>query len=132
MKDFWSRHFKLLVTLLVIFLLITSALAILSHYFPEERRDFMPSHLIQVFNNNHGTLTISDVYFIRSWMTFDYINTLFRLPPDYLKTQLNITDPHYPRISIRTFAKNSHVDVTVFLNMVQEDVKNFLSITTKK
>ena len=122
----------MLVILLVFFLLIISTLAILSHYFPEERRNIMSSHLIQVFQNNHGTLTVSDVVLIRSWMTFDYINTLFRLPPDYLKTQLNITDVHYPRISIRTFAKNSHVDTSVFLNTVQEDIKSFLSMPVQK
>ena len=39
-------------------------------------------------------------------MTFDYINTLFKVPPGYLKTDLSITDPSVSRLSLSGYAKN--------------------------
>ena len=54
-------------------------------------------------NHKHIPLGINDVSAIRPWMTFDYINRLFNLPSDYLKTALKITDSRYPRITISNY-----------------------------
>jgi len=126
MKEFWIKHIKLLLVLLATILIIISIFSILGRFFPEERQDLAPSHLIQVFRNNHGSLTVNDVGLIKSWMTFDYINKLFKLPPEYLKMQLAIADTRYPRISIRSFAKNNNMDINIFLLNVEQEVRNYL------
>jgi hypothetical protein len=46
----------------------------------------------------------TDVDKIRDWMTFDYINKVFRLPPAFLKDALGITDALYPNITLRRYA----------------------------
>jgi len=49
---------------------------------------------------HHGPLPLTDASIIRSWMTFDYVNKLFGLPPEYLQQQLQITNTRYPRLTI--------------------------------
>src|SRR5579872_7402624 len=47
-----------------------------------------------------GTLTATDASSTQAWMTFDYVNRVFTLPPDYLRSTLNISDSRYPRLTI--------------------------------
>src|SRR5208283_6194519 len=54
---------------------------------------------------HHAPLSANDVDVIRPWMTFDYINTAFRLPPDYLKTQLSVVDTRYPQLTISSYVR---------------------------
>ena len=60
------------------------------------RRELSLSASVQ----KHGALNASEVGVIRPWMTFDYINRIFGLPKDYLKDQLQISDPHYPNSTL--------------------------------
>ena len=60
-------------------------------------------------------------------MTFDYVNTLFRLPPTYLETQLTITDPRYPRMSIGSYANHNHIDLTTFMGELDAAITNYLA-----
>jgi hypothetical protein len=76
---------------------------------------------------NHGPATVSDIGFVRSWMTFDYVNKLFNIPPDYLKTSLSISDARYPKISIAEYAKDDHLDTPVFLSDVLGALHNYLT-----
>ena len=55
---------------------------------------------------NHPHLTVNDVNVIRTWMTFDYLNKLFTLPPEYLKARLRYFEPAYPKLTIGEFAKD--------------------------
>jgi hypothetical protein len=71
---------------------------------------------------HHGPLPVADASVIRTWMTFDYINKLFALTPEYLQTSLKITDSHYPRITIANYAANQHESVGVLLSQVQQAV----------
>ncbi len=68
----------------------------------------------------------NDIDLIEEWMTFDYINKIFGLPSDYVKTQLQITDSRYPRISLSGYARNQHIDVATLLNSVADAVRNYL------
>lgn len=81
------------------------------------------------FIRQHRPPTANDAGFIRPWMTFDYINKIFNLPSDYLKTQLQITDPRYPKLSISGYARSQHIDTGTFLGSVMSAVRNYL--TTK-
>ena len=41
-----------------------------------------------------------NVDMIRDWMTFSYVNKVYNLPFDYLKTELSITNKKYPNMII--------------------------------
>jgi hypothetical protein len=73
----------------------------------------------------HAPLPASDATTIRTWMTFDYVNKLFALPPEYLQAQLQITDPHYPRLTIASYAKNTSLNQTTLLGEVEAAVRNY-------
>jgi len=75
-----------------------------------------------------GPLTAADASVIRPWMTFDYVNRLFGLPPDYLKTQLMITNTRYPQLSIGGYANSQHVSQTIFVGQVVSAVQNYLTV----
>lgn len=70
------------------------------------------------FLRNHGPLAPADAGLVRPWMTFDYINKIFNLPPDYLKTRLDITDPRYPKLSVSEYAKSHAFMITEYLGDV--------------
>jgi hypothetical protein len=79
-----------------------------------------------------NTLTSNDAHIIESWMTFDYINTAFHLPPDYLKTNLEIPEgSSFPRISIKKYASLNKIDSVVLTQKIIDLVKayNIPSIT---
>lgn len=59
---------------------------------------------------------------IQSWMTFGYINFVFELPTDYLKTAADISDPRYPNIQIARYARMHTVDVNEILANVKQAV----------
>jgi hypothetical protein len=68
-------------------------------------------------------LAQSDVSMIQSWMTFDYINRVFNIPADYLRTALHVSDSAYPRIPLSRYAKNHAVDPAAFLDQVKNAVR---------
>jgi hypothetical protein len=65
---------------------------------------------------------------IATWMTFDYLNMVFKLPPDYLKTSLSITDARYPRLTIKRLAADQKADPAIALTAVKAAVQAFLSV----
>jgi hypothetical protein len=78
-----------------------------------------------LFLKNHAPLSPDSTSVIRTWMTFDYVNRLFGLPPDYLKAAMDITDPRYPRVTLSNYAKEMKVSVTSTLEMVQSTVSKY-------
>lgn len=71
--------------------------------------------------------TIDKVIFIQRWMTFDYVNHLFALPPEYTQIQLGITDTRYPRLTLSEYASDAKLSQTEFLNNVQDAVRTYLT-----
>ncbi len=59
---------------------------------------------------------------IQDWMTFRYINSIFRLPPPYLAQTLNITDAYYPNLVIGTYASSRQLNPAAFLESVKQAV----------
>jgi hypothetical protein len=59
-------------------------------------------------------------------MTFDYINKLFGLPPTYLKDQLSISSPAYPKLTIGAYTKGIHANASSTLSGVQDSVRQYL------
>lgn len=82
---------------------------------------------ITVFIHNHGPLAATDVGYVRSWMTFDYINKLFNLPPDYLKMQLMISDSRYPQLTVSKYAGSNHLNLTTFLGKLENALRSYLT-----
>ena len=70
----------------------------------------------------HRPITISD---IRIWMTFDYLNVIFKLDPLYLKNTLIITDSKYPNISIEAYARHNRINPQVLLHNIGQIIINY-------
>jgi hypothetical protein len=105
-------------------------LVILGIFFVQE---YHAARKTQILNDIHSgvPLTSNDVSVIRPWMTFDYINRIFKLPPNYLETDLSISDPHYPRTSISSYATYTHTDPTLLVNQVEGAVYDYLTNAQK-
>ena len=77
--------------------------------------------------------TASDVDSIQTWMTFDYMNRIFILPPNYLKTKLEITDTRYPRLTLQRFLKENQTGKTVAsLSEIQNAVRDYFTQKQQK
>lgn len=77
--------------------------------------------------HNHGPLNASSTALIRPWMTFDYVNKIFNLPQDYLKTNLPVHDAHYPALTISGYAREAYVDPNAFANTVASSVRAYFA-----
>ena len=77
------------------------------------------------FNREHIILGPGDTQVITSWMTFEYINHIFSLPPEYLRNTLLLQDIRYPRISLMQYAQLNHMSPDTFTVQVQTAVKNY-------
>jgi hypothetical protein len=88
---------------------------------------------IQISNfRKHRTLTVGDISLIESWMTFDYIATAFRIPADYMKSALEITDPRFPRITLHKYAKVNGLDEhDLTLRVIDVVGKYFIGASTE-
>jgi len=72
------------------------------------------------------TLGLNDLNIIQSWMTFDYLNKAFNLPPDYLKTSLAINNPQYPLLTINHYSHLQATSTAEILSLVQKAIANYL------
>ena len=65
---------------------------------------------------------------IRTWMTFDFVNDIFNLPPDYLSTTLSIRSSAYPKLTIAQAARAQGTSADAFLQKVQNAVASYSPI----
>ncbi len=65
---------------------------------------------------------------IRTWMTFNYINVIFKLHPDYLKNMFNISDPQYPNIRIDRYLKRNNINPIEFQIKLEEAITNYTEL----
>ena len=78
------------------------------------------------FLRHSGPLAPQNADLIQPWMTFDYINHVFNLPPQYLQSQLRITDARYPKLSVGGLARDDNQTSTIdVLTQVINAVKNY-------
>jgi len=120
-----SRSIFSLISLALLIVLVVFLLSI----FYTQQFWYRPVH--RFFSGHiHRTLGVSDVNHIQNWMIFDYINRAFKLPTDYLKNNLGISDSRYPRLSLESYAENQKINSAVFLEKVKEAVRVY--ITSKK
>ena len=62
---------------------------------------------------------------INGWMTFEYINFVFKLPPEYLKDSLALENVGYPWVTVRHVARVQKVDLQEFIHRTQEAVMKY-------
>ena len=81
------------------------------------------------FTNLHSRAPLApqDASYIQTWMTFDYINTAFHLPVDYLETNLDIRNIQYPHISIARYARENNINPSTFVSEVGNAVREYVS-----
>ena len=60
---------------------------------------------------------------IQSWMTFDYLNKTFSLPPNVLKDAIHLQSVRYPNLSIDRAARIMHENPNVVLNQVKTSIE---------
>ncbi len=53
--------------------------------------------------------SLTNVNQIQPWMTFDYLNVVFSLPPDFFHNAFKISDPQYPNMQINQLAKSRQI-----------------------
>ena len=68
---------------------------------------------------------MTDPNAISTWMTFDYLNMVFKMPPDYLKNNLNINNQKYPRLTIKQWAAQSKIDQALALTEIKAAIKTY-------
>ena len=132
-----KEYKKVIVAGLIMVSVLSWAFAFREYYFINRRFD-----LIQVYQNriatyrtevnniltkNHAPLSVEDVDLVAPWMTFDYINKLFKLPANYLKVNLNISDTRYPNLSLNAYTRGKKLDRIFFLANVKKAVSDYLA-----
>lgn len=66
-----------------------------------------------------------NVRMIAPWMTFNYLNIVFRLPPDYLQNTFSITDPRYPNIRLDYYIKHNNLDTQTFIQNIGQAITSY-------
>jgi hypothetical protein len=124
MKSSTDTYLKIAIGLLIIVLILFGI--ILWRQYSHGRGAHMPSFLTTLNLRRHsGPLPVSSATSIQSWMTFDYVNYLFALPPNYLQTALGITAATYPRLSIDHYAVLSNTTADNALANVKRAIENY-------
>lgn len=62
---------------------------------------------------------------IESWMTFQYVNFIFELPPDYLRQRLGVDDERYPKVQIGRYAHRTGMPLEPYLALVKQAVSGY-------
>lgn len=94
-------------------------------------RGIQAQHVVPNFAIAHrrGAATVSDAAYIQPWMTFEYLDFAYKLPPAYLQLGLNITDAQYPRISIQQYAATAGIDPAVLTGQVISLVQSYITVS---
>lgn len=77
--------------------------------------------------NARQPLPAQDIEYIKSWMTFDYINRVFQIPPEHFKIIFHISDPRYPKLVIRQAAKTLDISPEAFLAQVKNAIREYFN-----
>jgi hypothetical protein len=112
----------------IAFAIAVLALAVLFFLFLGQYRTLQREHYLGTRSSmltalkSRGAVTPADATFIQPWMTFDYVNHIFSLPPAYLQATIAITDARYPRLTIEEYAEDAHLSLSTLLPQLQQAV----------
>jgi uncharacterized protein YpuA (DUF1002 family) len=123
------NHRNLLFAILVALIILAGYFQLREYSLLQVSQSRINNHLkfLDILKNRSKNLTENDVQLIQSWMTFGYINTIFKLPTDYLKTTLNISNSNYLVLSLYKYAKSQNFVANDFLTSVRNAVTDFLA-----
>lgn len=123
-----NQYIKIVLVLLGLVLVVLFVLLV-RQYLALRRENLINQRELSLstFVQKHGPLDASEVGVIHSRMTFDYINRIFGLPKDYLATQLNISDPRYPDITLSEYSSANMVDSAQTVRNVQSAVAHYFN-----
>lgn len=118
--------------IVLVALLITLVIFLGFQYLSLRRAAIISGHQLwsSLVLKDHAPLPRIDADIIRPWMTFDYVNRLFGIPPDYLKAKLMVTDTHYPKVTISGYAKEIKQNQTTFLTELEQAVQTYTTSTS--
>lgn len=102
---------------IVIFIAIVGTVAFIARDLVVITRDFSAGRLI-----HHP---------IEGWMTFEYLNRVYRLDPQRLELELNITDRRYPRLTIRRYASERGINTGTAIQRVQTAIDALTASSTR-
>jgi hypothetical protein len=115
-----------------IFALAILCILLFQQYQHIQRLGYIAAHRQSLFMSLRGSgpLTAADASSTQSWMTFDYIDRAFALPPQYLQTALGVTDSRYPRLTISEYATDMATSSLAALMKVQDAIRAYSSATS--
>ena len=120
-----NKYIKWLVTIFII-LIIAGVIFYISF---SHRPSYIYRPVRRFFSNHvNRPINVNDINTVQSWMTFDYINKVFKLPSDYLKNILGVSDSSYPYETIGHYARSKKEKFSVVLTQVQEALHNYLTV----
>lgn len=120
--DTKNSTWHILFIIVAVFLIIVAAFLI-----PYNLRSlYSPLHGLWM-SHYHRALTAGDVNTVQPWMTFDYVNKVFKLPASYLKNTFQITGSRYPYMTFGAFAKQQKMVPAVFLTKVKQAIHAYLT-----
>jgi hypothetical protein len=122
-----ERYILALIIIVALVVLALSALLVQQYRRVRQAEHLAAHHSLLAALHAKGPITASDVALIQPWMTFDYVNHLFALPPSYLQTSLDIRDARYPRLTVAEEAEDVHAAVPSVLLQTQNYVRAYLT-----
>ena len=87
----------------------------------EEMRVFLDGR------ESRAALTEKDIDSVKPWMTFDYLNRIFLLPPGYLKNALRISDRRYPDLALAKEAKKNRMHPAAYAERVKNAIREYFN-----
>jgi len=131
MKNVFQNHKKVIniigLIALILLCLISFVWFIGTYNKLHRSGELMPDYSIRKGHPTRLNHSIS-VNSINTWMTFDYINVIFKLPKNYLQIILNIEDPRYPNIRIGNYVKKHNLNSSQFVNDIEKAITNYSRI----
>ncbi len=119
----WLNNYSPLRTLLIFCLLLACLFEI--SFIVQNLRAASKNSNKFLINQTLPNRFITTAEEIDQWMTFSYINFIFKLPSDYLKTILSITDPRYPNIPIERYARKHHISIPQLLEQIKNSIVDY-------
>ncbi len=120
-----ERYLKITIVVASVALIALCALLVREYRHVERINNRSAREVLFSALRPHVPATANDVGTVQVWMTFDYINRLFALPGEYLKTNLTITESQYPRLTISRYARDTHVGQAKALTDVQNAIRTY-------
>jgi hypothetical protein len=122
------RRLVILVIILLVLVAISLGAVLVYKYSQIEPLRVINQERISRLARDHIQLGPNDVQMIASWMTFDYVNHVFGLPNDYLRSTFSINDTRYPHLALSRYAPEVLLAPDAFTSQIQTAVKNYFSL----